>query len=156
MGSQLDALSNYHFAPRPIDQIDTDELQIQNITTAPALSIEEIIPMSVSDARQVTPEEVYQKRNSTTGSILKGETEYTKQDKKRIRQEKKAKRRVKQKQKLYNEKLLSKLSTTSSSLGYNNAYEKRKIVNELNMLKTYNKIDDSNNNENYTKSTTFF
>merc|ERR1712039_987742 len=91
--SQLDALSNYHFAPRPIDQIESEDVQFKHVTAAPALSVEEIIPLHVSDARQVTPEEVYQ-RNQGKDGILKGETEYTREEKKRLRQANKAARRA--------------------------------------------------------------
>jgi len=159
--SQLDALSNYHFAPRPIDMHDdgdNDDVDLKHVTTAPALTIEEIIPLSVSNARQVTPEEVYE-RNSGKGGILKGETELTTDEKKRLRNANKASRRARRKEKLSNDKLLSKLSTTSNALGVSNAYEKQKIAEELSMAKAYNKIIDGKVNStdgDYTKSTTFF
>jgi len=69
--SKLDAMSNYHFAPRPV----MEEADVREITT-PAIAVEEIIPMHVSDQRGVAPEEVYdggKKRGKH--SVLKGESE---------------------------------------------------------------------------------
>ena len=71
--SKLDAMSNYHFAPRPV----MEEADIRAATT-PAIAIEEMIPMYVNDQRGVAPEEVYdggKKRGKE--SVLKGESEMT-------------------------------------------------------------------------------
>ena len=67
--SKLDALSNYHFAPRPI----ADEAEVRPVTT-PAIAMEEILPLHVSDARGVAPEEVYATKRGREG-VLRGETE---------------------------------------------------------------------------------
>ena len=67
--SKLDALSNYHFAPRPI----ADEAEVRAVTT-PAIAMEEVLPLHVSDARGVAPEEVYATKRGREG-ILRGETE---------------------------------------------------------------------------------
>ena len=67
--SRLDALSNYHFAPRPI----TDEAEVRTVTK-PAIAMEEVIPLHVSNARGVAPEEVYGGKKGRDG-VLRGETE---------------------------------------------------------------------------------
>jgi hypothetical protein len=67
--SKLDALSNYHFAPRPI----ADEAEVRAVTT-PAIAMEEVMPLHVSDARGVAPEEVYATKKGRDG-VLRGETE---------------------------------------------------------------------------------
>jgi U3 small nucleolar RNA-associated protein MPP10 len=68
--SRLDALSNYHFAPRPV----ADEAEVRTVTT-PAIAMEEVLPLHVSDARGVAPEEVYGAKKGRE-SVLKGESEF--------------------------------------------------------------------------------
>jgi U3 small nucleolar RNA-associated protein MPP10 len=67
--SKLDALSNYHFAPRPI----ADEAEVRPVT-APAIAMEEVLPLHVSDSRGVAPEEVYATKRGRDG-VLKGDSE---------------------------------------------------------------------------------
>ena len=67
--SKLDALSNYHFAPRPV----ADEADVKVITT-PAIAMEEALPTFVSDARAVAPEEVYGQKKGRE-SVIRGESE---------------------------------------------------------------------------------
>mmetsp|Transcript_37247 Transcript_37247/g.73128 ORF Transcript_37247/g.73128 Transcript_37247/m.73128 type:complete len:137 (+) Transcript_37247:661-1071(+) len=52
--SKLDALSNYHFAPRPQEE----EEEGVRPTDAPALALEDAVPMDMSRARAVAPGEV--------------------------------------------------------------------------------------------------
>ena len=67
--SKLDALSNYQFAPRPV----ADEADVRPVTT-PAIAMEEVLPLHVSDARGVAAEEIYAPKRGREG-ILRGETE---------------------------------------------------------------------------------
>ncbi len=66
--SKLDALSNYHFAPRPV----ADEANVK--TSTPAIAMEEVLPLHVSDANGLAPEEIYGKKKGREG-ILRGESE---------------------------------------------------------------------------------
>ena len=69
--SKLDALSNYHFAPRPV----AEEATVRAVANAaPAISAEEVLPLHVSDARGTAPEEIYGSKRGRDG-ILRGESE---------------------------------------------------------------------------------
>ncbi|KAJ2006152.1 U3 snoRNP protein [Coemansia thaxteri] len=83
--AQLDALSHFHFAPKPA----TADIEVR--TNAPALRMEEKLPVHVSQAEQLAPEEIYEKdkgRNGRTGDLM-GDSELTREDRKRRRQRKK-------------------------------------------------------------------
>ena len=147
--SQLDALSNYHFAPRPV----ADEAEIRTVAT-PAIAMEEALPLHVSDARGVAPEEVYAAKQGR-GSIIRGESEMDQTERKRLRNAKKGARRKARKAKLADEKLISKLQP---GLGLNNPYEKRKLREELQMARASGKVTEGeiDANKDYTTSTKFF
>lgn len=68
--SQLDALSNYHFAPRPV----ADLADVQSRVDVPAIAMEEVLPLHVSQSRGLAPEEVYAAGKGRK-SVLKGESE---------------------------------------------------------------------------------
>ncbi|XP_030521783.1 U3 small nucleolar ribonucleoprotein protein MPP10 [Rhodamnia argentea] len=75
---KLDALSHFHFAPKPI----IEDMSIQ--ANVPALAMEEIAPLAVSDAAMLAPEEVFAGKGD-----LKDETELTQAERKRRRAKKK-------------------------------------------------------------------
>ncbi|KAH1075531.1 hypothetical protein J1N35_027859 [Gossypium stocksii] len=77
---KLDALSHFHFTPKPV----VEDMSIQK--NVPALAMEEIAPMAVSDAAMLAPEEIF----SGKGDI-KEEAELTKAERKRRRANKKRK-----------------------------------------------------------------
>ena len=147
--SKLDALSNYHFAPRPV----ADEAEARPVTT-PAIAMEEVLPLHVSDARGVAPEEVYGAKRGREG-ILREDTELEQSERKRLRQSKKAARRKKRKEKLADEKLISRLEP---GLGLNNPYEKRKAREELAMARASGRVTTGEKelNVKYGSSGTFF
>ncbi|GFZ12023.1 hypothetical protein Acr_23g0004080 [Actinidia rufa] len=77
---KLDALSHFHFTPKPV----VEDMSIQ--ANVPALAMEEIAPLAVSDAAMLAPEEVF-----TGKGDIKEETELTQAERKRRRANKKRK-----------------------------------------------------------------
>jgi len=146
--SKLDALSNYHFAPRPI----ADEAEIHTITK-PAIAMEEVIPLYVSNTRSSAPEEIYASKRGRDG-VLRHDSELEQHDRKRIRSTKKAARRKRRKEKEADEKIVSRLQP---GLGLNNPYEKRKMREELSTARSRGIITTGKEDTNeYGGSNTFF
>ncbi|XP_078431493.1 U3 small nucleolar ribonucleoprotein [Wolffia australiana] len=77
---KLDALSHFHFAPKPV----IEDMSVQ--ANIPALAMEEVAPLVVSDAAMLAPEEIYSGKSN-----VKEETELTQADRKRRRAKKKRK-----------------------------------------------------------------
>ena len=89
--SKLDALSHFHFAPKPV----MEEMSIK--VDAPALQIEEVAPAMASEASRKAPEEVFAGgggaggvRGSAAGNV-KSEGEMTQEDRKAARAKRKRK-----------------------------------------------------------------
>ncbi|CAN0890337.1 M phase phosphoprotein 10 [Linum grandiflorum] len=80
---KLDALSHFHFAPKPV----IEDMTIQS--NVPALAMEEIAPVAVSDANMLAPEEVFQGKGN-----VKAEVELTQAERKRRRATKKRKHKA--------------------------------------------------------------
>jgi U3 small nucleolar RNA-associated protein MPP10 len=148
--SKLDALSNYHFTPRPLSG-DTEVRPI----TVPAIAMEEVLPIHISDARGVAPEEVYGTKKRGRDAILRDVSEMDQQERKRLRNSKKSARRKDRRSKLADEKLISRLEP---NLGLNNPYEKRKVREELSMARAGGRVTmgASDKNDKYGTSHTFF
>ncbi|KAF9941022.1 hypothetical protein BGZ67_006078 [Mortierella alpina] len=72
---KLDSLSNWHYTPKP------PKAELIVVTNAPAISMEEAIPVSVADASLLAPEEVY----SAGKAPVKGDTELEQAERKRKR-----------------------------------------------------------------------
>ncbi|CAB9516194.1 nucleolar ribonucleoprotein protein MPP10 [Seminavis robusta] len=147
--SKLDALSNYNFAPRPV----ADEAEVRAATT-PAIAMEEVLPLHVSDARGAAPEEVYGKKRGRDG-ILRSDAELEQSERKRIRAGKKAARRKARKQKETDNKLIARVEP---GLGLNNPYEKRKAQQEMSVARAEGRISQgqADANTGYGSSNKFF
>ena len=147
--SKLDALSNYHFAPRPV----AEEAEVKR-ATAPAIAMEEVVPLTVSDAKGSAPEEVYAGKRGRD-SVLKGDAELEQSERKRLRATKKQARRKERRQKQADEKLVSRLKP---GLGLNNPYEARKLREDLSKARSSGAVTEAkmDGNDDFNTSAKFF
>jgi len=84
---KLDALSNFAATPKPIDT------EIKIVPNVPSIAAEDAIPLTVSNQNLLRPEEVYTAANehlkhSKRGQLV-GETELTREDRGKMRRQKK-------------------------------------------------------------------
>ena len=116
---KIDALSNFSFAPRP-------HVPDAKVTPAvPAISMEEILPMGVSEADARAPEEIHAKKRGRDG-LVRSQEEMEQDDRKRIRRSKKIARRKERRSAMAEAKLASRINP-----GLGNPYEKRKVIESL-------------------------
>ncbi|XP_059083521.1 U3 small nucleolar ribonucleoprotein protein MPP10-like [Tigriopus californicus] len=116
--AKLNTLTHFHYTPQ---NVNTDVKIVKNV---PAIAIEEVAPISHSDAALLAPQEMLEKGGKRELEL--DATEKTETDRKRERRKKKTKQRAIRKDKEQREKLVNKLNP-----GLGNKYSKEKMKKEL-------------------------
>nr|SVE74300.1 EOG090X09DZ [Daphnia barbata] len=112
----LDALCNFSYTPRP------PQPDIKIVSNMPSIVMEEIAPVTVSDANLLAPQEV----QDPTRGVLKGATEKEKTDRLRERRKKKKAQRVRHKERERIQKAVDKANP-----GMGNKHAKARVILNL-------------------------
>lgn len=124
--AKLDALSNFHYTPK------APKPEITVVSNAAAISMEEVIPVNVSDATLLAPEEVFEKKRTD----VKGDTELDQGERAKMRA---AKKKSKRKEKAMKEREMKVVEKMNPGMG--NKHAKSKAVKELVGQKNISFID---------------
>lgn len=116
---------------------------------APAIAMEEAIPITMSSASQAAPEEVFSKRTGRQG-VLRGQSEMNPEEREAARRAKKAARRKNRRQRTAQQKRLEK-----SNAGLGNKYSKQ-AIQEAVSAKNVSSGTKSRDGVNFHKSSQFF
>jgi U3 small nucleolar RNA-associated protein MPP10 len=131
---KLDALAHAQFAPTKV----RDEIEIKKIKDVAAIQMEEILPVAVSDAQRLAPEEIYEKDKLN----FKADEELDSADKKRLRRRRKHHHKVREETKENEIKRKEKLAGTVKSQA--SAKDTMKTLKEGKNIVTATQTDSTN------------
>ena len=114
--AKLDTLTHFHYTPKNL------EAEIKVVKNLPSIAMEEVAPVSASDATLLAPQEVQQ---AARGDEI-GREERSETDKKRERRKKKLQQRAKHKEQERRERAVEK-----ENPGLGNKYSKEKMLKRL-------------------------
>jgi len=140
---KMDTLTHLHYTPK------SKSAELKVVRNIPSLAMEEVAPVSASNASLLAPDEVIEKEK---GELVANE-EKTETDKNRDRREKKAAKRAAKKERERKEALVEKLNP-----GLGNKYSKEKALKKIDADEKQGKlvrIKESKNSE-VKSSTAFF
>ena len=150
LSHKLDALSNFHFKAKPM-------LPEVGITPAKvgAIQMEEIVPMTMTDAMARAPEEVDKKKRGRDG-VLKGEHEETPEERQTHRRAKKSARRKKLKEAAADARAVAKINP-----GMGNKHATKQLLEDISkerngLSRGTQVVPGSSNDVDYSKSAAFF
>lgn len=135
--AQLDALSNFHYTPKP------PEPEVKIINNLPAIAAEEPTPSAVADSSLMAPQEIMDKAKFD----IKSSTERTETDKKH-------ERRLKKKNQSRKRKFEEMKEKTNNKVTSKNKYNKIEILKKLKETKNVTLADDLLNNDVISKKRT--
>ena len=140
---KLDTLTHLHYTPK------AKSAELKVVRNIPSLAMEEVAPVSASNATLLAPDEVIEKQK---GELVAGE-ERTATDKNRERREKKAAKRAAKKERERKEALVEKMNP-----GLGNKYSKEKAMKKLEADEKQGKLVTikENKNKDVKSSTAFF
>jgi len=119
---KLDTLSNFHYTPK----LPKEEIQVR--PNVASIASEEVIPIAVSDASLVAPEELYESKGNKE---LKNTTELSQEDRKRLRAHRKREKKLRKLQEEAERKLSQKLNPNQAKLDANRKDSKAKALKKI-------------------------